>query len=297
MPEEIALFGTTRAERKRRGRPPGSKTRANTTAKAIGYGRMSTLKQETSLDVQQTQVTGYFEWCLRPEGVAWGGFFTDPAISGTIPFRDRETGAKVFSSLMPGDHLLVGRFDRAFRNALDAFQTLHDLRKRKITVHLIDKRIDTGTSTGRMFCQILAIFSEWERNWISERTKDGLRQKKTEPGYCNNKGTPPLGFDIVKDPHKKRANGKPYWVHVPDLNEMKLMRQIWRLVRNGESMSDIARKLNNLGVVKKFRNSLGKGTAWKVDSVYLYDLRYRQLMEARKLPEEALPLPEELVLS
>ena len=46
------------------------------------------------------------------------------------------------------------------------------LDERGITLNVIDQSIDTSTSAGRALFQMLGVFAEFERNLISERTKE-----------------------------------------------------------------------------------------------------------------------------
>jgi len=42
----------------------------------------------------------------------------------------------------------------------------------------VTQQIDTSTAAGRLQMQIMGAFAEFERNIISERTKEGLRHKR-----------------------------------------------------------------------------------------------------------------------
>ncbi len=56
---------------------------------------------------------------------------------------------------------------------------------------MLDVQVDTATPIGKMLLTVLAAFAELEREMISERTKEALRQRKQDgmhmgraiPGY------------------------------------------------------------------------------------------------------------------
>jgi DNA invertase Pin-like site-specific DNA recombinase len=59
----------------------------------------------------------------------------------------------------------------------------------------IQDNIDLSTSTGRLQFRILSAFAEFERDLISERTKQGLRRAKEEGKKL---GRPRADFDQQK---------------------------------------------------------------------------------------------------
>ena len=70
-------------------------------------------------------------------------------------------------------------------------------------VSLKDSGIDTTTATGTLMLQILAAFSEYERNIIRERTRSGLaRARRTGKTF----GRPRVELDL-RAAHALRAQG------------------------------------------------------------------------------------------
>jgi DNA invertase Pin-like site-specific DNA recombinase len=90
--------------------------------------------------------------------------------------------------------IVVTKLDRIGRS-LQHILTLFDEFSRK-GVHFIalTQNIDTSSSIGKFQLQMLGAFAEFERNIISERTKEGLKYKKK---------TGVRGVD--KKPRKKRG--------------------------------------------------------------------------------------------
>lgn len=52
---------------------------------------------------------------------------------------------------------------------------MDELQAKGIGFRSVCEAIDTTTAVGRMYFQMLAVFAEFERNLISERTKAGLK--------------------------------------------------------------------------------------------------------------------------
>jgi DNA invertase Pin-like site-specific DNA recombinase len=158
--------------------------------RVLGYARASTDKQEHSPDCQKDRIRDY----LAQRGL--GGdvtFFTDAATSGKVPIDERAAGKELFKQLRRGDHLVITKIDRAFRSTADCALKVDALHRMGVRLHIIDfmgDYIDIGTPQGRMFIHILAAFAQYERELISQRTKEGLAHLKRKgvaharyPGY------------------------------------------------------------------------------------------------------------------
>lgn len=119
----------------------------------------------------------------------------DINISGGIPIRDRPKGGELFQKIQRGDYLIVPKLDRGWRNMEDFCRQINFFLR--VGIKLIIGNIpdmDIHTPVGKVILQVLAAFSEFEREQISERTKAGLAKKKAlgEPtGWAT-----PRGFDL-----------------------------------------------------------------------------------------------------
>ena len=51
-----------------------------------------------------------------------------------------------------------------------------EFKKKSVHFIAITQNLDTSTATGTLLFQIMGAFAEFERNIISERTKEGLRK-------------------------------------------------------------------------------------------------------------------------
>lgn len=130
----------------------------------IGYVRVSDADQTENLQIDALKQAG----CDLIYG--------DHGVSGKI--RHRKGLSDLLADLKQGDTLIVWKLDRLGRSTLHLLQLLDDLRQRGVDFHIITQGIDTRTAVGRMIFGQLAVFAEYERNLISERTKAGMKAAK-----------------------------------------------------------------------------------------------------------------------
>ncbi len=222
-----------------------------------GYGRASTRKQEDSPEVQKEHIQRYAT--LHQLGDVT--VFIDSAKSGKVAWQDRPGGAALFGRLKPGDHVIIAKLDRAFRRLADCVVVLEQLERMGVKLHVVNLlggAIDLSSPMGRFLIHILAAFAELERAFISERTKDGLANKKKRgvahthyPGY---------GYRW----QKQVIDGKWVKVKVRDDQERQVMASIvaWRMGSPPIGWEEITRHLNhNLKLKTK------DGTAFTVERV------------------------------
>jgi DNA invertase Pin-like site-specific DNA recombinase len=135
-----------------------------TKGRKIGYVRVSDREQTEDLQIDALKLAG----CDLIYG--------DHGVSGAI--RTRKGLKDLLASLKPGDTLCVWKLDRLGRSTIHLLQMLDDLCKRGVDFQAITQGIDTTTAVGRMLYGQLAVFAEFEREQISERTKAGMRAAK-----------------------------------------------------------------------------------------------------------------------
>lgn len=125
----------------------------------LGYARVSTDKQDL-----QGQID-----LLKKHGCT--DIYTDIY---TGKKRDRPEFEKLLNYARKGDTIVVFRFDRLSRNVKDLLNIIDELKKREIHFKSISEDIDTNSASGKLQLHMFAVFSEFEVNSISERTKLGL---------------------------------------------------------------------------------------------------------------------------
>ncbi|ELV07232.1 DNA-invertase from lambdoid prophage e14 [Wohlfahrtiimonas chitiniclastica SH04] len=130
----------------------------------IGYARISTADQNLDLQLEALKNFG----CIK--------IFTDVA-SGAKAERPGLDDA--LNYLREGDTLVVWKLDRLGRSLSHLLQIIDSLSQRHIHFKSItDSAIDTTTSSGQLMLTMIAALSEFERNLIRERTKEGLAVAK-----------------------------------------------------------------------------------------------------------------------
>ncbi|WP_299844900.1 recombinase family protein [uncultured Jannaschia sp.] len=125
----------------------------------LGYARVSTEGQ--NLEAQ-------FD-ALKAAGV--GRVFSEK-ISGSK--RDRPELDKMIEQLRRGDVVTVTKYDRLSRSLQDLLAIVEEIRARGAGFRSLAEDIDTTTSSGRLIFHVFASISQFERERISERTREGL---------------------------------------------------------------------------------------------------------------------------
>lgn len=125
----------------------------------IGYARVSTSDQ--NLDAQLDQ--------LREAGAEK---IFEEKITGTK--RTRPQLDALLSQLRKKDVVVVTKYDRLARSLKDLLEIVETIRDHGAGFRSLAEDIDTTTSAGRLVFHVFASIAEFERDRISERTKEGL---------------------------------------------------------------------------------------------------------------------------
>jgi DNA invertase Pin-like site-specific DNA recombinase len=126
----------------------------------LGYARISTADQ--SLDLQVDALTAYGVKRILQEKA-----------SGAKD--DREQLRIAFDLIEAGDTLVVYKLDRLARSTVKLIQVLDEIKRKGGELVSINDNIDTTTAAGKALFGMLAVFAEFERNIIIERTQAGLK--------------------------------------------------------------------------------------------------------------------------
>ena len=73
------------------------------------------------------------------------------------------------------DCIMVTKLDRLGRSLQHLLSMFDEFSSRNVQFIAVTQNIDTTSATGRLQMQIMGAFAEFERNLISERTKEGLK--------------------------------------------------------------------------------------------------------------------------
>lgn len=140
-----------------------------------GYARASTLDQDVTLQ----------EEALRRAGC---DIVRSEKASGTSR-AGRSELALLLQFLHPGDTLMVTRVDRLARSIKDLQDIVHELRVRGVALKASEQPIDTATSAGKAFLDMLGVFAEFETNLRRERQMEGIARAKAKGVYKGRKSS------------------------------------------------------------------------------------------------------------
>jgi site-specific DNA recombinase len=171
---------------------------ARTTLRCAIYTRKSTEegleKEFNSLDAQRESGEAFIKsqahegWeCLATrydDGGFTGGNLERPALKRLM--ADIEAG-KV-------DCILVYKVDRLSRSLLYFARLMETFDQKRIAFVSVTQQFNTGSSMGRLVLNVLLSFAQFEREIISERTRDKIAAARRKGKWAG--GHPILGYDI-----------------------------------------------------------------------------------------------------
>jgi DNA invertase Pin-like site-specific DNA recombinase len=143
--------------------------------KYIGYARVSTEDQRTngaSLDVQVAAI----ERTARERG--WDLVHVESeVVSGGLPLARRPGLGHVLKECEDGraDGLLVTKLDRLSRSLVSWAGIVERAQRGRFNLVVIDQAFELATPNGRAMAVMLAVFAQFEREMIAERTRTALR--------------------------------------------------------------------------------------------------------------------------
>jgi DNA invertase Pin-like site-specific DNA recombinase len=129
----------------------------------IGYARVST--DDQNLDAQTDALTA-----AGAERI-----FSDK-ISGSM--RKRPELDKLLEQLRPGDVIVVTKYDRLARSLRDLLDIVEAIKDQGAGFRSLAEDIDTTTPAGRLVFHVFASIAQFDRERISERTREGLQAAK-----------------------------------------------------------------------------------------------------------------------
>jgi len=209
------------------------------------YTRVSTsegLEQEfTSLDNQRESAESYIQsqksegWIILPERYDDGGF--------TGANTDRPALQKLIEDIKVHriNCVVVYKVDRLSRSLLDFSQLLEFFDQNSVTFVSVTQHFNTNNSMGRLTLNILLSFAQFEREIISERTRDKMGAARKKGKWIG--GCVPLGYDLDKENHKLIVNSE----------EAKVVREIFELYLKENSLLSVAKIANTKGHRTKIR--------------------------------------------
>jgi site-specific DNA recombinase len=223
---------------------------ANKQARCAIYTRKSSeegLEQEfNSLDAQRESGEAYVKSQASEGWVGVADRYDDGGYSGGNV--ERPALKRLLADIEAGkiDCVVVYKVDRLSRSLLDFARMMESFEKRNVSFVSVTQQFNTATSMGRLVLNVLLSFAQFEREIISERTRDKIAATRRKGKWAG--GHPVLGYDI--DPNGLRL--------VVNAEEAQCVREIFDLYLQHESLLPVVQELHRRRWVnKKWRSRKG----------------------------------------
>lgn len=145
-----------------------------------GYIRVSTQISDTRANNQtfdrQLKI-------LHDNGVSDENIFKE-RISGGVSTTERPEWEKLLQVVKSGDMIIVSEMSRLARSLTDLINTVNHLISMNVGIRFIKENINVSSngldSMNKLIFNLFGAFAEFEKDLISERTKQGLQAKKEQ---------------------------------------------------------------------------------------------------------------------
>jgi len=209
------------------------------------YTRKSTeegLEQEfNSLDAQRESAENFIASQKSAGWVCSGERYDDGGFSGGNAERPalRQLLADIQAGLV--DCVVVYKVDRLSRSLLDFARMMETFERHGVSFVSVTQQFNTAHSMGRLTLNILLSFAQFEREIISERTRDKIAAARKKGLWAG--GRPVLGYDLVPGPGGSKL--------VVNATEAERVRAIFALYQQERSLLRTASILNDRGWTTK----------------------------------------------
>ena len=215
------------------------------TVRCAIYTRKSTeegLQQEfNSLDAQREAGEAYIAsqkaegWVCRPDRYDDGGF-----TGGNV---DRPGVQQLLADIEAGkvDCVVVYKVDRLSRSLMDFARMMETFDKQSVSFVSVTQQFNTTHSMGRLTLNILLSFAQFEREIISERTRDKIAASRRKGKWTG--GRPILGYDVAANPRGNKL--------AVNETEAAQVREIFDLYLQKQSLLRTVTELNSRGWTTK----------------------------------------------
>ncbi len=156
----------------------------------MGYARVSTQDQNLERQLDQLSALG----CEK---------IFQEKITGTK--KDRPELDRLLDQLRIGDTIIVCDLTRLSRSTKDLFQIVEQIEQKGANIKsLKESWVDTTTPHGKFMFTLFAGISQFERDLISQRTKDGLASARARGRKGGRPRTPSKAVDLALKMYESR---------------------------------------------------------------------------------------------
>ena len=214
-----------------------------TVVRCAVYTRKSTeegLEQEfNSLHAQREACENYTRsqasqgWQVLPELYDDGGF-----TGGNI---ERPALKRLMEDIQSGkvDCVLVYKVDRLSRSLIDFSRLMEVFQEHNVSFVSVTQQFSTASSGGRLFLNMLLSFAQYERELISERTRDKMQMARKRGKWTG--GHQVLGYDLDSQTRKLVVNPE----------EAAVVRELFALYLQQGSLLKVAHIASERGWTNK----------------------------------------------
>ncbi|PTY80706.1 resolvase [Heyndrickxia sporothermodurans] len=183
-----------------------------------GYARVSTKQQDL---IRQLDLLGEYN-CTE---------ILTEKMSGTK--KDRPELIRLKDKVRPGDSIVVESFSRLGRSTKDLIELVEYFEGKNVKLISIKENFDTNTPQEKLMLTVFQAFSQFERDLIAQRTKEGLESARARG---RNGGRPKVKENQINKA-LKLYNSKEY--SISEIVEMTGISQatLYRYIRT-TSQSD-----------------------------------------------------------
>lgn len=251
--------------------------------KVAVYIRWSTDEQTdgTTLEVQTEKCSKWMDaaknWMLNPELV-----IVDDGYSGAN--MDRPGLARLRKLIAAGEVqcVVVYRLDRLSRNIVHTVNLVLEEWLNRCALYSATEEFNTDTPMGKMAFGLLALFAQFERESIRERTMGGKRKRAEQGRNCGQRY--PHGYKRADTPFEYRGNTYVYALDGWDPEAESLtgaaavVRRIYEEYLRGFGSNSIALRLNQDNIPSPVGKTWGGATVRRIaknpayKGVYQYGL-------------------------
>ncbi len=188
-----------------------------------------------SLDAQRESGESYIAsqksegWVCLPDRYDDGGYS-----GGNI---ERPAVKRLLEDIDAGriDCVVVYKVDRLSRSLMDFARMMQTFEKHGVSFVSVTQQFNTANSMGRLMLNVLLSFAQFEREIISERTRDKIAAARRKGKWAG--GRPILGYDIDRTGPRLVVND----------DEAQRVRAIFDLYVEKESLLQVAMELDRRG--------------------------------------------------
>ncbi|MDK2584995.1 recombinase family protein [Romboutsia sedimentorum] len=175
--------------------------------------------------------------------------YEDEGFSGKNTNRPQFTKMIEDAKAKKFDTIICYRLDRISRNVADFSSLIDDLSSLGIGFISIKEQFDTTTPMGRAMMFISSVFAQLERETISERVRDNMRELAKDGKWLG--GQLPLGYD--NEVVNYISDGKEHKYNILKVNEeeIELVNDIYNKFLEVRSLTKVSEYLYKSGICGK----------------------------------------------